>query len=263
MTISICSAVLFLGLVFCFYLGFHMGKLSKVNGGSSVLNGAVFGLLSLLLAFSFSGAAERFQHRRDLITKEANAVGTAYLRLDLLPSGTRASLRKSMQQYLQSRLDIYQAKAHSPAAQAAYQRSTELQNKIWTEATTAAQKSGNAVVLSLVSSSLNDMFDVTIMRLAATRSQPPRIITILLFVIAWISAFLAGYGMTDHIRIPWVQVIIFSATLAITVFMILDLEYPRLGLTRINSADRLLIETLHEMKAATDSRHSQQAHLSH
>ena len=53
--------------------------------GTGAAEGAVFGLLGLILAFSFSGAATRFEQRRHLITEEANAIGTAYLRLDLLP----------------------------------------------------------------------------------------------------------------------------------------------------------------------------------
>lgn len=52
--------------------------------GAATAEGAVFGLLGLLIAFTFSGAAERFEQRRHLTTEEANAIGTAYLRLDLL-----------------------------------------------------------------------------------------------------------------------------------------------------------------------------------
>jgi hypothetical protein len=54
--------------------------------GTGVVEGAVFALLGLLIAFTFSGAASRFDERRKLIVEEANAIGTAYLRLDLLPS---------------------------------------------------------------------------------------------------------------------------------------------------------------------------------
>ncbi|MBN2679958.1 MAG: hypothetical protein JXR24_06985 [Acidithiobacillaceae bacterium] len=68
------SAILFIGLILCVFIGFKLGKRSRAEGGSGALNGAVFGLLGLLLAFSFSGAAERFEHRRALITEEANAI---------------------------------------------------------------------------------------------------------------------------------------------------------------------------------------------
>ena len=80
------SAGLLLGLLVCVQLGFMLGRRQGGDGGASALSAAVFGLLGLLLAFSFSGAAGRFEHRRELITQEANAIGTAYLRLDLLPA---------------------------------------------------------------------------------------------------------------------------------------------------------------------------------
>ncbi|MBE7562612.1 DUF4239 domain-containing protein [Acidithiobacillus sp. HP-6] len=245
------SAVLFIGLILCVFVGFKIGKRSRADGGSGALNGAVFGLLGLLLAFSFSGAAERFEHRRDLITEEANAVGTAYLRLDLLPATQQMALRKKMQQYLQTRLETYQhIGTNTPAALDAYQRSIQLQQQIWTEATRAAQHTGNTAILSLVSRALNAMFDITTTRLAATRNHPPIVIEILLFALSWISALLAGYGMTDHQRIPWLQVIIFSAALTITIFVIRDLEYPRLGFIRVDSADHLLVETLQGMQTS-------------
>jgi hypothetical protein len=73
----------------------------------SVVNGAVFGLLGLLIAFTFSGAAARFERRRDLIVEEANAVGTAWLRLDLLPADAQPPLRDSFRRYIDARLDGY------------------------------------------------------------------------------------------------------------------------------------------------------------
>ena len=61
--------------------------------GVGPVEGAVFGLLGLLIAFTFSGAASRFDARRQLIVEETNNIGTAYLRLDLLPSDARWSER--------------------------------------------------------------------------------------------------------------------------------------------------------------------------
>ncbi|MFA7496009.1 MAG: hypothetical protein AB7C98_03360 [Acidithiobacillus sp.] len=248
--LGIYYAILFFGLLLCVYLGFKLGRFSHAHGASSTINGAVFGLLGLLLAFSFSGAAERFEHRRELITQEANAVGTAYLRLDLLPSTSRNDLRKDMQQYLQARLDTYQAGIGSPAAETAYKNSLFLQEKIWTTATQAAQKTGNTATLSLISRALNSMFDITTTRLAATRDHPPAIINIMLFALTWIAALLAGFGMTEQKRILWLQVVIFAAALTGTIFVINDLEYPRLGFIRVDAADQLLVETLQGMQPA-------------
>jgi len=241
------SAALLLGLLILVKLGFVLGKRYGVKGDANALSGAVFGLLGLLLAFSFSGAAGRFEHRRELITQEANAIGTAYLRIDLLPAAQQPALREAMRRYVQLRLNTYQVTPDSTAAAKAWADSVTSQQQIWTQATTAAQNSGSNAALSLVASALNDMFDITTTRLAATRDHPPAVIDLMLFLLALMSALLAGYGMADGERVPWLQVMVFAVALTVTVFVIRDLEYPRMGLIRVDAADQLLIETLQGM----------------
>src|SRR5262245_36707693 len=69
----------------------HDGEAS--SAGTGTIDGAIFGLMGLLIAFSFSGAASRFDGRRHLILEESNTIGTAYLRLDLLPAEAQAALK--------------------------------------------------------------------------------------------------------------------------------------------------------------------------
>src|SRR5262245_45094254 len=64
------------------------------SSGTGTIDGAIFGLMGLLVAFSFSGAASRFDDRRNLILEESNTIGTAYLRLDLLPAEAQATLKE-------------------------------------------------------------------------------------------------------------------------------------------------------------------------
>lgn len=239
------SIALLLGLLICVQAGFVLGRRYGVKGEANTLSGAVFGLLGLLLAFSFSGAASRFEHRRELITQEANAIGTAYLRIDLLPAAAQAPLREAMRKYVQQRLDTYQAMPGSASSARAWADSAATQQQIWTQATTAAQASGSNAALSLVASALNEMFDITTTRLAATRNHPPAVIDLMLFLLALMSALLAGYGMAEGGRVPWLQVMVFAVALTVTVFVIRDLEYPRLGLVRVDAADQLLVEMLH------------------
>src|SRR5580704_18609470 len=86
------SAGIFLGILICLEIGFRIGiDSSRKNHelayeGTGTIDAAVFALLGLLLGFSFAGAMSRFEARRELIVREANAIGTAYLRIDMLPS---------------------------------------------------------------------------------------------------------------------------------------------------------------------------------
>src|SRR5688572_11733001 len=83
------------------------GRADELAKGSGSAEAAVFGLFGLLVAFTFSGAASRFEDRRDLLTAEANAIGTAYLRLDLLPGDAQPPLRDLFRKYLDVRYEVY------------------------------------------------------------------------------------------------------------------------------------------------------------
>ena len=126
------------------------------------MDGAVFALLGLLIAFTFSGATSRFDERRNLIVEETNDVGTAYLRLDLLPASTQPALRELFREYLDARLDTYQKMPDLNAAKAAFDRSIELQEDIWRHAVAAAAMPEVPVAANtLLLPALNQMFDIT------------------------------------------------------------------------------------------------------
>lgn len=226
------------------WIGMTAGKAEGEGGGA--MNGAVFALLGLLLAFTFSGAVSRFEDRRALTLDETNAIGTAYLRLDLLPAETQPGLRVLFRDYVQARLDTY-VKVGSPASLAALERSQALQLQIWENAVAAMKLSGNAAVLSQVTGALNEMFDMATSQFAVIYAHPPLVIYLILFVMACISALLAGVGLAAR-QVPWLQVTIFALALAITVYVILDLEYPRLGLIRVDASDELLRGVLRSMQ---------------
>ena len=103
-SIAIIVATLFCGMLLCFELGRRLGvaRLARdpdgVGKGSGSVEGAVLGLLGLLLALTFSGAGSRFEDRRFLIADETNAISTAYLRIDLLPAETQPEIRQLFRQ---------------------------------------------------------------------------------------------------------------------------------------------------------------------
>ena len=104
------AAALFLGMLLLQELGRRLGcrhlagDPEGARKGLGAVEGAVFGLMGLLLAFTFSGAASRLEGRRQLIAQEVNAIGTAYLRIDLLGPSVQAPLREAFRQYLDARL---------------------------------------------------------------------------------------------------------------------------------------------------------------
>jgi hypothetical protein len=134
--ILLLSVGLFAGMLVVFVAG-HALRLRHLAAGSErevsgagIVEGAVFALLGLLLAFAFSGANSRFDDRRKLIVEEANAIGTAYLRLDVLAPAARDELRSDFRNYLDARLSAYRRLPDLEAANMS-SRGEEMLQQIW------------------------------------------------------------------------------------------------------------------------------------
>jgi hypothetical protein len=245
---------LFVGMLACLELGRRIGarraaKDHEGRPGMSAVEGSVYGLMGLLLAFTFSGATTRFEARRHLIVEETNAIGTAYLRIDLLPPETQPAMRENFRNYLDSRLEVYRMLPDLEAAKAELARATETQGVIWRQAT-AAVRMGNSppAAVSLVLSSLNQMIDITTTRTDAARTHPPFVIFAMLFGMALIGSLVAGYGMSAAKKRNWLYMLGFPLVIAAVVFVIIDMEFPRAGLIQVKSADQMLVELRESMK---------------
>jgi hypothetical protein len=210
--------------------------------GLGAVEAVSFGLLGLLLAFTFSGAALRLDARRAQIVDEVNAIGTAWLRLDVLPAGAQPSLRDLFRRYTESRLAVYRAFSESgfDAARVEMARSATLQNAIWREAVSACKDAPSACIVVLPA--VNAMFDIATTRLAATQMHPPAIVYVVLAVITLVCGFLVGFAMGGSELPSWPHVLVLALILSFTLYVILDFEYPRLGLIRIDDFDRLLVQ---------------------
>jgi len=207
------------------------------NAGVSAVEAAVFGLLGLMLAFTFSGAWQRFDNRRELILQEANAIGTAWLRLDLLPDREARILRGEFRAYLDRRIIEGQEGAMSPSAdlQAA-------QARIWQRAVAQSKAASDVRVASVLLPALNEMFDRATSRYVAAQTHPPRIVFVVLISLALAAAALAGYGMAASERRSWLHIVVFTGSLLASIYVSLEMEYPRAGLIRVDSYDRVLVE---------------------
>lgn len=217
--------------------------------GAGAVDGAVFGLLALLIAFTFSGAASRFEDRRHLINEETNAIGTAYLRLDLLNADARDSLREAFRRYLDVRIATYADVEDEAATIARIAEGAAMQSALWAQAVAESQEPGAATdAAKLLLPALNQMIDITATRQIATQNHPPTVIYYLLIAFSLIAALLAGLGLSsDHTR-SWLHMTVFATVIAGTLFVVLDLERPRTGLIRIDSADQALIDLRESMR---------------
>jgi hypothetical protein len=246
--------VLFVGMLVLLEAGRRIGRhrratdLEGASAGLGVVDGAVFSLLGLLIAFTFSGAASRFDARRELVAQEANAIGTAYLRLDLLPPAARQPLQDLFRKYLDARLSVYRALPDLTAAKAELARANALQGQIWSAAVTACNATGTSPAPMLLLPALNEMIDITTTRAVAAQIHPPGVIYVMLVVLALGGALLAGYGMAGGKTRSVLHMLAFASLTVVAVYVILDIEYPRLGLIRVDAVDQVLVDLRESMK---------------
>src|SRR5271170_3579183 len=110
LSFSLLALALFVAVLACLEIGWRIRHKRRhedhpdTDSGLGAIDGAVYGLMGLLIAFTFTGAAARFEVRRQLITQETNAIGTAWLRIDLLPAASQPAIRAEFRGYLDSRI---------------------------------------------------------------------------------------------------------------------------------------------------------------
>lgn len=210
--------------------------------GLGALEGAVFALLGLMIAFSFSGALARFDARRHLVVQEANAIGTAWLRSDLLSEEARPKARELFRRYLDSRIETYRKVPDMAAVKQELARTAELQQEIWQLAVSSSRSTSAGTAQVVLLPSLNAMFDITTTRTEVTRLHPPLVIFLMLGTLALACGLFAGYDMAVRKNLNPLHSLAFAVVLSVTVYVIVDLEYPRLGLIRMTDSDQVLVE---------------------
>ena len=241
------------GMIGCLELGKRYGRKhvsADPNTATSigVLDTAVLALLGLLIAFTFSSASSRFEMRRHLAVQESNDLGTAWLRLDLLQPEARAELQQLFRDYLDARIETYSCLPDLEAAERHWARSSELQGRIWTRARQAVEAQPVSTAGILLMPALNSMFDTASARRAALVSHQPVLIFLMLLALAFVTAALVGHALARDCPGGWLHTWAFALITALTVYVILDLEFPSVGLIRLNLGEQLLGEVRASMK---------------
>ena len=249
------ALALFVGMVICLEIGRRLGaralakdpKAGKSAGAA--VEGSIFGLYALLLAFTFSGAPSRLDARKHLVTEEANAIGTAYLRLDLLRADSQPAMRDLFRKYTDSRLAVFRKADDLEAAYKELAVSTKFQQEIWSKAVTdTVLPGGHPDAGKLLLPALNSMIDITATRTTAALIHPPAIIFGLLFMLALVCSMLAGHSMAESPGRKWLHITGFSLITVISVFVILEIEFPRRGwINFLDSSDQVMVDLRNSM----------------
>ena len=204
--------------------------------GVGLIEGGVFALLGLLVALTFSSAVTRFDARRALLVEEANAIGTAELRIDLLPADVQPGMREAFARYKQSRIDAYAQAENMPSFLAGLKRSNAIQTEIWAMSMQAGRRPDALPSANiLMTPALNAMFDITTTRAMAMVTHTPKVVYIVMWISALIASFLAGNAMAKSRQISWIHSISFAFIMTLALYAMIDIEYPRIGFANLDS----------------------------
>jgi hypothetical protein len=126
--------------------------------------------------------------------------------------------------------------------------STKLQQEIWDRAVAACRREQWTPAAILVLPAINEMIDVTAARRLMLLTHNPGFVTALLVALAGCSGIVAGYGMSARKSRSLLHIILYAVTIAATVNVVIELDYPRSGLLRLVSADKILMQLRDTMK---------------
>ena len=253
------TATFFVSSLVLLQIGWKLGSRhlhrAGVNGfsGFPTIEGAIFALMGLLLAFTISGALQRYDERRELIVREATAVDTAYDRLSLLGPDA-PGLQARLRDYAEARLELYRLARDFSLRQRAevwsreqQDRILELKDKLWEAAVSACPPSNYRPTCGLALPALNDVFAIARQRAGAVEKHPPQVVYAMLFGLGLGGSLLAGFGMASSGARSWIHMTTFAATLAVVLFVVTDMEFPRHGLIRVDSFDYFMTEMYQQL----------------
>jgi len=209
----------------------------------NIVLGATLTLLGLIIGFSFSMATGRYDQRKIYEEAEANAIGTEYVRADLLPEADAAQVRGLLSSYLQQRIDFYQA-PRSQSLDGINAATARLQADLWSAVRRNATAQPTAVS-ALVAAGMNDVLNSQGYTQAAWWNRIPFTAWSLMFIIAICGNMALGFYIYRPEGHP-AFFLVLPLILAISFFLIADIDSPRGGLIRVHPLNLLsLAQSMH------------------
>ncbi|MGA3113868.1 MAG: hypothetical protein ABSF90_05465 [Syntrophobacteraceae bacterium] len=208
-----------------------------------VIQAATLTLLGLIIGFTFSMAMNRYDQRKNYEAAEANAIGTEYVRADLLPAADAARVRELLKNYLDQRVLFYTATNEQQIPQI-NDRTAQLQTELWSVVLATASAQPTPTV-ALVVAGMNDVLNSQGYTQAAWWNRIPIAAWVLMAVIAAFCNVLIGYG-SRNVKAERLMLLILPLVVTMAFFLIADIDSPRNGVIRVHPHNLIsLVESLH------------------
>ncbi len=229
--------------------GFRIGRYYQkrsdrdVKSQTNTIQSGILGLLALLLGFTFNMALNRYNNRSQAVIHEANTIGTALLRTELLPTPYDSAAAHLLHKYVDLRivagkLDL----TRLPQRLELGERTDSLQHLIWNNAIMAARSDPRAVTTGYYIAALNNMIDARGERNAFLQLHVPEVILFLLFIVFITSGALMGYTSGLGHKRTYFPTVLMTFLIALVVFIIIDLDRPVRGIVKVNQDTMLELQ---------------------
>ena len=247
------TLVLLTGMLAIMAAGYLLGhkrrprENEETKSQTTAVQGSMLGLLALLLGFTFSLALTRHDTRSNAVVAEANAIGTAWLRTDLLPPALREDARTDLRRYVELRVASGAVTAdHHRQRKELVEQANAVFMDLWRVAAQHAETSRSPAAAAYVTS-LNDMIDALGERDAAIERHVPEVVLMMLFVTFLLSGAMLGFTSGLSGAAPAAPVYLMLILIVLLVFMIVDLDRPRRGLIEVDQSSMTsLVESMRE-----------------
>ena len=248
------ALALFAAMVAFLEIGRWVGKRKLAQHGEAgrkgvgVVDGAVYSLLALLIGFAFSDAASRFHHRRELLINQVEAIHAAYERVDLVPAAYQEPVRGAFRRYLDAVLFTYDQPPGSEREEKAREQVAQARTQLWRLAVTAVTSEGGEQARMLLLPSSTEMFGAVEQERLARRVHAPPMVFVMIILMALVASVFAGFALAPDKRRSWMFIFGVAGAVSLAIFVIIDLEFPRAGLIRVDVMDRALVELRSRMQ---------------
>jgi hypothetical protein len=205
-------------------------EVNRMRDEYGVIQGATLTLLGLIIGFTFSMALSRYEQRKNYEEEEANAIGTEYLRAELLPAGDAARVRALLRDYVDQRMLFYSTRDPVELEQV-NARTAALQADMWS-AVKAPALAQPTPLSALAVAGMNDVINSQGYTQAAWWNRIPFSAWLLVVTIAMCATLLVGIGTKRSGKVPRVLLVL-PLVIALALFLIADIDSPRRGIIRV------------------------------
>ncbi len=247
--------VLFMLMFLAIELGFRAAKSMRKRLPESYcaeidsVQTSLLGLLALLIAFTFSMALQRYDSRSDAVVDEANAIGTTYLRTQLLPIENQADIQLALRHYVDLRVkaSILPLNRETELDQLSDEANSAL-DQLWQYTMKQVPANANPATIGLFVQSLNEMIDSFGRRSAVIERHVPDAVLALLTIVFTMTSIVIGYSAGIRQQRPSKITCLMVLLIVMLVYAILDLDHPRQGLIKVSQKPLLDLQTsLHQV----------------